>query len=347
MAGTPGPNGRSGSWRGVLAGGLAFLLALVALTETLRLFIAGPAVLYRARTIEIPSQMGVLELARHLEDQGVIRNRFTFVALALLRGTARTLKAGEYEIPPRANALAVLALLEFGKVKPHLLVLPEGFTVRELARQLEAEGLAPSEEVLAASRDRRVLQMLGIEVDSLEGYLFPDTYRVFKGMHPGEILARMVQRLREVVTPDLIEKAQAQGLDLHGLLTLASIVEREAVLREEFPLIAAVFWNRLKRDMLLQADPTVAYAVGKDGRAPTRADLAVDSPYNTYKYRGLPPTPIGNPGKAAIMAVLNPAKVNYLYFVSIDDRRHHFSATLDEHNAAAARYRLFRARGLL
>jgi len=347
MAGTPEPNGRSASWRGVLTGGLVFLLALVALTETLRLFIPGPAVLYSARTVEIPPQMGVLELSGHLEAQGVIRNRFTFVALALVRGTVRTLKAGEYEIPPRANSLRVLELLELGKIKPHLLVLPEGFTVRELARQLEAEGLAPSEAVLAASRDHRVLQMLGIEADSLEGYLFPDTYQVFKGMQPWEILVRMVQRLREIVTPDLIEKAQAKGLDLHGLLTLASIVERETVLREELPLIAAVFWNRLKRNMPLQADPTVSYAVGKDGRAPTRDDLAVDSPYNTYKYRGLPPTPIGNPGRAAILAVLNPAQVDYLFFVSVDDIRHHFSSTLDEHNAAAARYRLFRARGLL
>lgn len=333
--------------RGLLAGVLSLLLGLLAVTEALRIFIPGPAVFRARKTIEIPPYIGVLTLARRLEEEGIIRNRVSFVALAFLRGTARSLKAGEYEIPAGTNALRVLELLEVGKVKPHLLVLPEGFTVRELARQMEAEGLATIEEVIEASRDPQLLQALGIEADSLEGYLFPDTYQVFKGLRPGEVLARMVQRLREMVTPDLLAQAEGMGLTLHALLTLASIVEREGVLREELPLIAAVFWNRLKRDMPLQADPTVAYAVGKDGRAPSRADLAVDSPYNTYKYRGLPPAPIGNPGKAAILAVLNPAKVNYLYFVSVDDVRHYFSSTLDEHNAAVARYRLFRARGLL
>lgn len=346
MAEGPRTPGRP-ALRGLLAGGLSLLLALLVLTEALRLFIPGPAVFRAARTVEIPPEMGVLALARRLEEEGIIRNRFSFVALALLRGTARSLKAGEYEIPAGTNALRVLKLLEVGKVKPHLLVLPEGFTVRELARQMEAEGLATTGEVLEASRDPQLLQALGIEADSLEGYLFPDTYQVFKGMRPGEILARMVQRLREIVTPDLLAQAEGMGLTLHALLTLASIVEREAVLREELPLIAAVFWNRLKRDMPLQADPTVAYAVGKDGQAPNRADLAVDSPYNTYKHRGLPPAPIGNPGRAAILAVLNPAQVDYLYFVSVDDIRHHFSSTLEEHNAAVARYRLFRARGLL
>lgn len=346
MEDRPKTGAKSKPLRGILAAGF-LLLALLALIETLRAFILAPAVLHASRTVEITPQMGVLAIARHLEDEGVIRSRFSFIALALLRGTIRSLKAGEYEIPPGTNSLRVLKLLEAGKVKPHLLVLPEGATVRELAQQFEAEGLAPAQEVLELSHDRQFLLSLGIKADSLEGYLFPDTYRVFKGMRPAEILARMVQRLREVVTPDLLAKAEAKGLSLHALLTLASIVESEAVLPDELPLIAAVFWNRIKRDMPLQADPTVSYAVGKDGRAPTRDDLQVDSPFNTYKYRGLPPTPIGNPGKAAIIAVLNPAKADYLYFVSIDDRRHHFSSTLEDHNAAAARYRLFRARGLL
>jgi UPF0755 protein len=152
----------------------------------------------------------------------------------------------------------------------------------------------------------------------------------------------MVQRLRTKLTPDVLARAQERGLDLHRLLTLASIIEREAVDPAEQRLISAVFWNRLARDMPLQADPTVQYAVAKERRALTRADLATDHPYNTYVRRGLPPGPIASPGLPAIMAAVDPAPVKYLYFVARDDRTHHFSTTMDEHNAAVARYRLSR-----
>ncbi len=297
------------------------------------------------RTVEIAPQQGLLEVAGTLADAGIIRSRVAFVALAVFRGTARTLKAGEYEIPQGATLLATLQLLEAGKVKPHLIVLPEGFTIRELARQLETEGMAPAAEVLRVAGSPIFAQSLGIDTDSLEGYLFPDTYRVTKGMRVEEILGRMVQRFREkIATPDVLERAGARGLTLHELITLASIIEKEAVVADERPIIAGVFWNRLRRDMPLQADPTVAYAVGKDGHVPTRDDLLMDHPFNTYRRRGLPPGPIANPGRASVQAALSPAPVPYLYFVAIDDRRHHFSSTLDEHNQAVARYRQARAR---
>jgi len=321
-------------------------LLLVALAfEAGRAAIPAPALRSGPRTVQVPPQRGLLEVARLLADEGVIRSRAAFVALAVLRGTARSLKAGEYEIPRGASTLAILELVEAGKVKPHLIVLPEGFTVRELARQLQAEGIAQSTEVLRLAASPPLAQSLGIEAESLEGYLFPDTYQVTKGMRVEDILGRMAHRLREkVATRDVLSRAREQGLGLHALLTLASIVEKEAVLPEERPVIAAVFWNRLKRDMPLQADPTVAYAVGKDGRPPTREDLQVDHPFNTYRYRGLPPGPIGNPGVAAVEAVLAPARVPYLYFVAIDARQHHFSATLEDHQRAVARYRQSRAR---
>jgi UPF0755 protein len=297
------------------------------------------------RTVEIPAQQGVLQVADLLVETEVIRNRVAFVALALVRGTARTLKAGEYEIPRGASLLATLELLESGRVKPHLLVVPEGSTVRDLARRLQAEGLASSEDVLRVAGDPFFVQTLGIEAEGVEGYLYPDTYQVTKGLRVEEILGRMAHRFREkVATPETLAKARARGLTLHQVLTLASIVEKEAVLPQERPVIAGVFWNRLRRDMPLQADPTVSYAVGRDGRAPTRADLQVDSPFNTYRYRGLPPGPIGNPGRGAIEAVLAPASVPYLYFVAVDDRQHHFSTTLAEHLEAVARYRQTRPR---
>jgi UPF0755 protein len=265
--------------------------------------------------------------------------------VSVLRGSARSLKAGEYEIPQNATPLIILSLLEDGKVRKHLVVFPEGGTVQDLGRLLGSEQLGSAEEVVRLARDPGFLRSLGIEAESLEGYLFPDTYQFIKGMTTEEMLARMVQRLREQITLEVLARAQAKGLTLHQLLTLASIIEREAVAPQELPLISAVFWNRLRREMPLQADPTVQYAVGKERRALSRADLQVNSPYNTYRVPGLPPTPIASPGKAAIQAALDPARVNYLYFVSAgDDRRHHFSTTLEEHISAVARYRLARTK---
>src|SRR5262249_36507450 len=161
-----------------------------------------------ARTVEIPPQQGLLDVARILEEAGIIRSQTAFVALAVLRGTARSLKAGEYEVPQGASLLATLQLLETGKVKPHVIVLPEGFTIRELARQLESEGVAAVADVLRLASSPPFAQSLGIEADGLEGYLFPDTYQVTKGMRVEELLGRMVQRFREkVATPDVLARA--------------------------------------------------------------------------------------------------------------------------------------------
>jgi UPF0755 protein len=303
-----------------------------------------PALRAGPRVVEVPANLGLLGIATVLAEGEVIRHELGFVALAVLRGTARSLKAGEYEVPRGASLLTTLRLLEVGRVKPHLVVLNAGGTIRDLARQLEAERLAPAAEVLRLADTPWFVQEFGLGVDRLEGYLYPDTYQVTKGMRIDEILGRMVQRFREQVgTPDVLARARARGLSLHELVTFASIVEKEAALAEERPVIAAVFWNRLKRDMPLQADPTVSYALGRDG-APTRADLLVDHPFNTYRNRGLPPGPIASPGRAAVEAVLAPADVPYLYFVSMDGRQHEFSTTLEEHQQAVIRYRQARAR---
>jgi len=194
--------------------------------------------------------------------------------------------------------------------------------------------------VLRVGQDPLFLRTLEIPASSVEGYLFPDSYQFVKGVPPEEILERMVTRMRGQLTPDLLKAAEARGLNAHQLLTLASIIEREGVERSELPLISAVFWNRLKLDMPLQADPTVQYAVGKGRQALTRADLQVDHPFNTYRRVGLPPGPIANPGLPAIQAAAHPARVNYLYFVALGDRRHQFSQSLTDHNDAVARYRL-------
>jgi UPF0755 protein len=299
----------------------------------------GPAVAGGARVVEIPPRLGLLAVARRLDEAGVIRTPLGFSLLAILRGTGRTLKAGEYEVPQGANALTVLGLLESGKVVQHNVLLREGATLTELARLIEAERLGGADEILRVARDPIFLKTLGLEVESLEGYLFPDTYQLVKGMTPEEILFRMVARMRDQLTRDIQAQAQERDLSVHQLLTLASIIEREAADPKEMPLISAVFWNRLKRDIPLQADPTVQYALGKEGQALTRTDLLVESPFNTYRRLGLPPGPIASPGRTAIEAAVRPADVGYLYFVATNNRHHHFSTSLAEHNAAVAKYR--------
>jgi len=294
--------------------------------------------------VELPAHDGVLGIANRLQRADAIRSRAGFVLLTMARGSSRSLKAGEYELERGATTLDVLTLIESGRVKQHAILHPEGATVTELARVLEADRLTTARDVARLSTDAAFLKTLSIDGPSLEGYLFPDTYQLVRGMTPEEILTRMVLRMRSKLGADIAARARARGFTVHQLLTLASIIEREAVDREEMRTISAVFWNRLKVDMPLQADPTVQYAAGKERRALTRADLQLDHPYNTYRRSGLPPGPIASPGLAAVAAALDPAPVKYLYFVAIDEHRHFFSYTIEQHNAAVARYRLARAR---
>jgi UPF0755 protein len=327
-------------WRALA---LAVILGLSATTGVAWLaFTPTPAVQAGPLVVEIPAHEGVLGIATRLAEAGVVRSRFAFLALTAWRGRIRHLKAGEYEIPRDASTLDIVDLLASGRVRQHTVLHPEGATISELARALEADRLARADDVVRVAGDEHLRRTLDVGGTSLEGYLFPDTYQFVRGMSAEEMLGRMVQRLRGKLTPELLARARARGLDIHQLLTLASIIEREAVDPEEQRLISAVFWNRLRMDMPLQADPTVQYAVAKERRALTRADLATDHPYNTYVRRGLPPGPIASPGLGALEAAVDPAPVKYLYFVARDDRRHYFSMTAPEHNAAVRRYRLSR-----
>jgi UPF0755 protein len=327
--------------RSLALAGLVGLVAAVVVVAWLALTPA-PAVQAGPLIVEIPAHEGALGIAARLREAGVVRSRIAFLGLTAAQGRIRSLKAGEYEIPRDASTVDIVDLLASGRVRQHLVLHREGASVAELARLLEAERLAQAEDVVRTAADERLRRTLGVDAPSLEGYLFPDTYQFVRGMSVEEMLGRMVQRMRAKLTPELVARARARGLDVHQLLTLASIIEREAVDPSEQRLISAVFWNRLALGMPLQADPTVQYAMAKERRTLTRADLATDHPYNTYARRGLPPGPIASPGLAAIAAAVDPAPVKYLYFVARDDRRHHFSTTVAEHNAAVARYRLSR-----
>jgi UPF0755 protein len=316
----------------VLLGSVAFLL-----TPT-------PVLRDQALVVDIPPQAGATEIAERLREQGAVRSAWLFMGVTAALGGLRRLKPGEYEFPKGTSTLTVARMVESGRVRQHPVLHPEGATINELARALEAARVARADDVLRVARDPAFLSAQGIDAPSLEGYVFPDTYQFVRGMRPEDILGRMVQRMRTKITPDIVARGKARGLTVHQMLTLASIVEREAVVADEQKLIAAVFWNRLQIDMPLQADPTVQYAVGKERRTLTRADLQTDHPFNTYRRTGLPPGPIASPGLGAIEAALDPAPVKYLYFVAVsaDGKKHHFSTTVEEHNAAVARYRLTR-----
>src|SRR3989442_13783510 len=232
--------------------------------------------------LEMPTHDGMLTTAARLYQTGGIRSRTVFIFLAVARGTAGHLKAGEYELERGASTLGVLTQLEAGRVKQHVVLHPEGATVSELARKLEGEQLASSEAVRRLATNPAFLSTLGIEAPSLEGYLFPDKYQFVRGMTAEEILTKMVQRLRAKMGPDITARAAERGLSVRQLITLASIIEREAVERDEMRTISAAFWNRLKLRRPRRAAPAGQYATGK-GRAPlTPADLPTEPSYTPY-----------------------------------------------------------------
>lgn len=279
------------------------------------------------------------EIADLLKQAGVIQDRFLFLLFTYLRGSSDRLKAGEYQFIASMGLLDVIRMLEEGKVLVHRVTIPEGSSLWQIAKVLDAEGLVDMDRFLELARNPTVASYYVPEADSIEGFLFPDTYHFIKGTKEEAIIDAMVQRFFRAFTGEHEMQARQREMSLYEVVTLASIIEKEALVDREKPIIAGVFYNRLKRGMRLQADPTVLYGRGRTGRILYR-DLRENHPYNTYVHRGLPPGPIASPGMAALEAALNPAEVNYLYFVSKNDGTHHFSRTLAEHNQAVRKYQL-------
>jgi UPF0755 protein len=219
----------------------------------------------------------------------------------------------------------------------------EGLTIKQMSELFEAKGFGPRAEFVAAAGDARLIASLDPGAHDLEGYLFPDTYALPRRATAAQLVTRMVAGFEKVLTPELRAEAAARGLSVHALVTLASIIEKETGNTEERPLVAAVYSNRLKTGMGLQCDPTVIFALDRVGRYTgnlTREDLHFDSPYNTYRYAGLPPGPIASPGRASLEAAAHPADAPYLYFVSRNDGTHAFASTLAEHNHNVFEYQI-------
>lgn len=276
------------------------------------------------------------EIARELGAKRVITSPFLFTLYGRLRGEDARVKAGWYRFSDSMPPREILRKLVAGEVYLRPFVLPEGYSTYQAAELLTRQGLLDGRRFLARCTDRELLRKLGIPGGSLEGYLVPGTYNVEPDMDEAGLAAAMAAQFTTQRRERYAVRVKASGRSWHEILTLASMIDKEAVVPAERPLIASVFANRLTRGMRLQSDPTAVYGVRAFAGKVTRSDILRPSPYNTYLIAGLPPDPIGNPGDLAIEAALSPARTPYLYFVAKQDGTHHFSATLAEHNRAVA-----------
>jgi UPF0755 protein len=285
-----------------------------------------------------------------LEQGGIIKNRRFFVFLTTILGEKTKVKAGEYEFHTQMLPLQVLDALVKGQVKHHLVTIPEGYTLSQIAQLLEDSNIMEGKEFLQKASSPEFINALGLSQlagTTLEGYLFPDSYHLVREMDPEEALQMMVRQFKKVFGPDLTQRVSEFGISEREAVILASIIEKETPLPEEKPLISAVFHNRLKKKIPLQSDPTVIYGIKNFNGNLTKEDLLRPTPYNTYRFAGLPPTPICNPGRDSLLAALNPASVPYLYFVSKNDGSHYFSCDLEEHNRAVWKYQKYPAKNNL
>lgn len=295
-------------------------------------------------------------IGRRLEAAGIIDSASGFERLAALTGTAGHLAAGEYEFVRATSTLDALTRIRDGLTAARVVGFPEGMRLEEVAAILEQRGVVKADDFLTAANS---IATSGSDIDAdllssrpktatLEGYIYPATYSFSRSVSANEVVLTMLKAMSDRFTPELRAEARAQGLTVHQVLTLASIIEREVVVPEERPLIASVYRNRLDEGMPLQADPTVQYAItarpgsiaqfGYWKKALSLTDLQFPSAYNTYVENGLPPGPIGSVSIASIEAVIHPAQTNYLYFVARNDGTHAFSATFDEHQLNVQRY---------
>ena len=303
----------------------------------------------REQFVEITRGLSVSAIGDRLAEAGVVRDPRTFRLAMWLGGDDRGLQAGDYRFDRPMRVAEVIDRLVRGDVYLQSITFPEGLDLEEMAAVFERFGFGSAADFLAIARDPAPVADLDAEANDLEGYLFPDTYHLPRGVTAADVVQRMVRGFREAWSPELRAAAAAAGASVRDVVALASLVEKETARDDERPIVSGVYTNRLRIGMGLQCDPTVIYALKQaglyDGNL-TRANLTFDSPYNTYRYPGLPPGPIASPGRASLEAAVAPADVDYLYFVSRNDGSHEFARTLREHNRNVQEYqvRYFRNR---
>lgn len=316
---------------------IAFIIIILAVVVSTHLYVTFFTPASREgglHTVYIQKGTGFRVVAENLEKAGVVRDAESFIYAARLLGAYKKVQAGEYELDSSMTPLSILNALTTGRVKKHLVTIPEGYNIQEVADTLGAEGLVDPAEFKARAADRYFVATLGLDGATLEGYLFPDTYSFTKGMTVDEVITKMVEKFKTVYMAEFDSRARAKGMSMRTVVTLASIIEKETGSPGERALISAVLHNRLKKRIKLQSDPTVIYAIKDFDGNLTRKHLLEKTPYNTYVNYGLPPGPIANPGRASLDAAISPANADYLYFVSMNNGKHFFSSSLKEHNKA-------------
>ena len=333
---------------------LLFVLLLIAAAATAGWFYLRLTRPYRGyeageQFVEVSAGAGSRAIGERLVAGGVVPDSVTFRLGLWLSGKGRRLEAGEYRFDHAMTPLEVIDKIARGDVYVINVTFPEGLNANEMARIFEMHGLGAASAFLNAARDTSAVRANDPKAPDLEGYLFPDTYPLPRRVDAPKVVHLMTDRFARVWTPEIQQAADALGFSMRQVMTLASIVEKETARPDERPIVAAVYENRLKIGMALQCDPTVIYALARAGRYTgnlRRDDLTFDSPYNTYRYPGLPPGPIASPGQSSIEAVVHPAPVDYLYFVSRNDGSHVFARSLDEHNRNVQRWQVeyFRSR---
>ena len=294
----------------------------------------------RTTSLIVHRRMGFTAIVDELQRTGSIRTAWPVLLTGSIIPKLHNIKPGRYSIPSGMSNFSLLYYLHTYKQDEVRITIPEGLDLQHVARLLSRNLDMDSTRVMAAASDSRLLRKYNISANNAEGYLFPGTYDFVWASTPEEAVGFLIGRFRHFYTDKLQRTAASVGLNETTLLTLASIVEAETPVNEEKPLVASVYLNRLKHNIRLQADPTVQYALGGAARRLFYKDLAVDSPYNTYRHNGLPPGPICNPGGASILAVLTPANTKYLYFVATGKGGHNFAETLAEHTENIKKYRI-------
>lgn len=310
----------------------------------LRMYADAPAQVENTQEIlvNVPQGQSLKTTADLLYQKNIIKNSFKLVVIARLKGYDKRLKAGEYLLSAAMTPREILSIMVRGEVRLHKLTVPEGYNLHQIAEVVSQAGFGTRDEFIEIASDPVLVRKLGLEAETLEGYLFPDTYFFPKAATIEKIAMTMVKRFWSIFKPEWKARAKDLGFSVHQVVTLASIIEKETGAALERPRISSVFHNRLRRKMRLESDPTVIYGTKDFDGNLTRKHLKTRTPYNTYKIRGLPVGPIANPGRASLEAALFPEKTAYLYFVSKKDTTHHFSTNLTEHNRAVRRYQLGR-----
>ena len=288
--------------------------------------------------VSVADGSSVNDMAHQLEAQRVIADATLLDAYFRLRGGADRIQAAAYAFPAHETIAQVAArLLAGGKPPVVWITIPEGYTAAQIGRKLDAAGLVSESSFASAARTRSLL-VAGVLTAGLEGYLFPDTYQIPRRTTAGDVADIMTHRFLAELPPDAVTAARHLRMSVPQIVTIASMIEREAKVDAERPVIASVIYNRLRIGMPLEIDATIEYALPRHKTALSFADLAIDSPYNTYRHPGLPPTPISNPGKASLLAAFHPASTPYLYYVYKGGGRHVFSTTLEQQQENIRRY---------